>query len=296
MSTNNTSINISKENVYGNCDLKCAYNFEYSQSNSTATNQGQLIILTYDKGKIPPVLYNSEKYNVEKIYIVSPSIHTFNGKTTSAEIIVGHTPILGGSTLYVCIPIIQSSDSTPASNLLTEIIQSVSSNAPAAGNSTNLNLSGFTLQNIVPKKPFYNYTSISGGLPGNFIVFGMENAIPLSQKILTILGNIIKPFPISIPNANLFFNSAGPNSSKTNDGIYISCQPTGSSEEEMDVSFSKNQPTYDFSAIINNPIVLIIFQVLIGCMIFILVFFGISYAYSYVTSDAIKIPKLSSPF
>jgi hypothetical protein len=40
------SIDISKKNVSGKCDLKCAYNFNYQESNTTAKNQGVLINLT----------------------------------------------------------------------------------------------------------------------------------------------------------------------------------------------------------------------------------------------------------
>ena len=38
------SIDISKKNVSGKCDLKCAYNFQYPESNTTAKNQDIMII------------------------------------------------------------------------------------------------------------------------------------------------------------------------------------------------------------------------------------------------------------
>ena len=40
MSTQN--INIAPQNISGKCDLKCAYNFKYSESNSTARNKSLL--------------------------------------------------------------------------------------------------------------------------------------------------------------------------------------------------------------------------------------------------------------
>ena len=49
------NINISPENVAGKCDLKCSYAFKYSESNSTATNQGVQITITYDNSSVPPV-------------------------------------------------------------------------------------------------------------------------------------------------------------------------------------------------------------------------------------------------
>lgn len=150
----NQNINISRDNVQGKCDLKCSYNFKYTESNTTAKNEGVMISLTYDNSTVSPVMYNNQKYNVSKIQITCPSIHTFNGSTTDAEIIIEHTPVKGGPKLFVGIPIKSSSDSSTASNLITELVQSVATNAPAHGDSTNLNISGFTLENIVPKNHF----------------------------------------------------------------------------------------------------------------------------------------------
>ena len=224
MTTQN--INISKQNISGKCDLKCTYNFKYTETNLTAQNFGSLIILKPDSSKIPPVTYNQQKYNVASILLISPSVHIFNGSTCAAELWIEHTSVQGGSNLLVSIPIIASSDSSTASNLITEVIQGVSSNAPANGETTNLNISGFTLQSIVPNKPFYSYTSNNADI----IVFDITNAIGLSSSTITTLQKIIKPFPIPTPGDKLFFNSSGPNTTKVGEGIYISCKPTGSSE------------------------------------------------------------------
>lgn len=270
MTTQN--INISKQNISGKCDLKCSYNFKYSETNLTAKNYGGLIILTPDAAKIPPVTYNQQKYNVNNIILVSPSIHTFNGSTSAAELIVEHNPVQGGSQLDVAIPIVSSSNASTASNLITEIIQSVSSNAPASGETANLSISGFTLQNIVPNKPFYSYTSTNDN--SDFIVFDITNAIGLSSSTITTLQKIIKPFPITTPGNKLFFNASGPNTTKIGEGIYISCKPTGSSSEETAVTYDKMPSTYDFSNISNNPTFKTIIQIIIGCLLFIAIFIG----------------------
>ena len=288
MSTQN--INISRQNVSGKCDLKCAYNFKYTESNSTATNLGVGISLTYDNSSVPPVLFNNQKYTVSRILLTCPSIHTFNGSQASAEITIEHTPVVGGPQLNVAIPIVSSSESSTASNLITQIIQSVGTNAPSNGNSTNLNLNGFTLQNIVPNKPFFSYTD-SGN--NEWVVFGTLQAIPLSSSTLSTLSQIIQPFPIPMTGGSLFYNSSGPNSTGTvGDGIYISCKPTGSSEEETAVEYSKNTPSYDFSNMMNSPIAFLIIQIILGCIIFIIVFIGISYAYSFITTGVAKLPSI----
>ena len=178
-----TTINVSSQNVYGNCDLKCSYNYEYHQSNSVAKNNGVFLSLSYDKGTTSPVIYNTRNYYVSKINIYSPSLHKFNDNFVAAELIIEHAPEIGGDLLYVCVPIVTSTNSTDASTILTDIIQSVASNAPAMNESTNLNLSNFNLNAIVPKKPFFSYTGTEG-LIGQVIVFANNNALPLNDTIL----------------------------------------------------------------------------------------------------------------
>lgn len=286
MSTQN--INISPSNVKGKCDMKCSYAFKYSESNSTAKNSGVLIQLTYDSRSIPPVIYNTEKYVVENIVIVSPSIHTFNNSSMPGEIIITHNPQKGGNNLKVCIPFTSSSESSNASQIITAIINKVATNAPSQGDSTNLNMN-FNLQKIVPRKPFFAYSEGTT----DWIVFGEIDAIPLSSTTISTLQKIIQAFPIPTPGGDLFYNSKGPISGvQLGDGIYISCQPTGSSDEETAVEYDKNSSSFDFSNIFESPIFKLIIVVIIGCFLFGLVFYGISAFYKYLSSDAPKLPKL----
>ena len=285
------SIDISKKNVSGKCDLKCAYNFEYPESNITALNQGVMINLTYDNSKTPPVTYNTQKYTVVQAIISSPSLHLFNGATTDAEIIIIHTPVKGGPQLYVSIPIKSSSESSDASYLLNEVIDVTGTNAPSQGESTNLSISGFTLDKIVPNKQYYSYTDNANN---DWIVFGILDAIPLNSATITTLQKIIKPYPIPMIGGELFINTTGPNSTKVGEGIYISCKPTGSSNEETKVEYSKNTPSYNFSNVLDNPVTKLIFQVIIGCILFIIVFMIFNYIYQWITTGETKIPSVSS--
>ena len=286
----NQNINISASNVKGKCELKCSYAFKYTESNSTAKNNGVLIDLTYDSTNVPPVVYNTEKYIVENITIVSPSIHTFNDKSMPGEIIITHNPQNGGNSLKVCIPFTSSIESSTSSQLISDIINKVATNAPSQGDSTNLNMS-FNLQKIVPRKPFFVYS----GDNSDWIVYGQLDAIPLSSTTITTLQKIIKPFPIPMPGGDLFYNSKGPISGvQLGDGIYISCQPTGSSEEETAVEYDKNSSSFDFSNVLESPIFKLIIIILIGCLLFIIIFYGISTFYKYLSSDLTPIPGLSS--
>jgi hypothetical protein len=283
------SIDISNKNISGKCDLKCAYNFQYPESNTTAKNQDVLINLSYDNSKSPPVTYNTQKYTVTQIIISSPSLHLFNGATTDAEIIIEHTPVKGGPGLFVGIPIKSSSDSSDASYLLKEIIDITGTNAPSQGESTNLSISEFTLNKIVPNKPYYSYTDNG---KNDWIMFGILDAIPLSSDTITILQKIIKPYPLPMTGGELFYNSSGPNSTKVGEGIYISCKPTGSSKEETEVEYSKNTTSYDFSNILDNPVTKIIFQIIVGCILFIIVFMLFNFIYQWITTGETKLPSL----
>jgi hypothetical protein len=285
----NQNINISPKNVTGKCDLKCSYAFKYSESNSTAKNEGVMIDITYDSASVPPVVYNQEKYTVSKIMITSPSLHMFNGNSMPGEILIEHIPVKGGNNLNVCVPFASSSESSTASDLITQVIEKVSANAPSKGDSTNLNISGFNLQSIVPRKPFFAY--FTGHY--DYIVFGQLDAIPLSSSTITTLQQIIKPFPIPMPSAQLFYNSKGPVSGlQIGDGLYISCQPTGSSEDETAVEYDKNSSSFDLSNILDSPAFKFLITMVVGCLLFIIVFYGLSAFYNYLSSDAPKLPAL----
>lgn len=284
------NINISAANIKGKCDFKCSYAFKYPESNSTAKNNGVLISLTYDSTSTPPVVYNNSKYTVENIIIVSPSIHLFNNNSLPGEIIITHTPQKGGNSLKVCIPFTSSSESSTASQIITNIINKVASNAPSEGDSTNLNMS-FSLQKIVPRKPFFVYS----GDNADWIVFGQLDAIPLSSSTISTLQQIIKAFPITTSGGDLFYNSKGPISGiPVGDGIYISCQPTGSSQDETSVEYDTNSSSTDLSNIIESPVFKYLIIILIGCLLLALVFYGIGAFYKYLLSDAEKLPSLPS--
>jgi len=289
MTTQN--INISSSNVTGTCDYKCSYSFKYNESSSTAKNTGVSINLTYDSTSSPNVIFNDQKYSVGTIMITSPSIHYFDGQTMPAEIIITHNPVTTGQILEVCIPFTSSSESSNASSLITQIINTVASNAPSQGETTNLNIPDFSLQSIIPKSAYFYYVDNKNT---NWIVFSPLGAIPLSSSTISTLQQIIKPFPIPTPGGDLFYNSKGPTSGTSiGDGIYISCQPTGSSEEETAVTYDKPSSSFDFSNILQSPIYQVLIMVIIGIILFVIIFYGISAFYNYISSDLPKLPKLA---
>jgi len=284
-----STINISSQNISGDCKLKCAYSFDYQNSSLIATNNGFSINLSYDKANLPPVTYNTNKYEVDSIMICCPSIHMFNEALADAEIIIKHRPVVAGQPLSVAIPIITSSDLNSASTLLTQIINSVATNAPAKGEKTNMNISNFNLNAFVPaKKPLYSYTQDAT----NWIIFGKENAISLKSDTITTLKKIIKPFSnIQAPaGPEIFSNVSGAikGLSGNNDQIYIDCQPVTTSKEKIDYVALKSPISFTF----DDPTAGLFLQILLSFVFFLVFLFAIYYGLKYISNVNAQSPKV----
>ena len=257
-------MNISRQNIAGICNLKCNLAFNYPTSNCTATNHGTMISLTYDNGTVPPVKYNNLDYNVQDVYILSPSRHVFNGEQLPGEVFINHTSTSGGPSLVICIPIMQGSISD---SMMEAIVSQVSTGAANSGESTTVR-TDYNLKNIVPSKPFFNYNSLNK----EWVVFGMVDAVHLSSGTIETLKGLISAMP-SIPDGpKLYVNTTGPNY-KLNDGkIYIDCQPTGSSEENTDVEEETTVPdievNFTMDDILKSPVTIFLIA---GAIFFILI-------------------------
>ena len=296
---NQNTMNITQRSVYGKCNLKCSFSSKYEISNSSATNNDIYVSVSYDKQSMPPVLFNYQKYNVSSIKIYSPSLHLYDGAKVQGEIIIEHQPVTSGSVLNVCVPIVQSSDNSKAGQVVSQIIEKVAANAPSKGNTTKLNLDGFTLQNIIPNKPYFNYTNQAGV---NHILFSKLDAIPVNQTLLTSLSKIIKPYQLTIQESKLFFNSDGPNTKNdlAKQGIYISCNPTGDSEETTNITNHKIH-SFDVSSIFNNQnlVNFVSFFIIPAVILVILMSFQILKKYSFddiVTPVNVVTENVSSAF
>jgi len=289
-------INITKSNVFADCDQKCSYSFSYSQTLLVSKNNGTQITFNLEESNTPSVTYNNNKYNVSSFSLFAPSLHIWNGDNTQAEIVIEHIPIFGGKHLYVCIPIVQSGEiGSTASTLITEIITEISKNAPGNGDSTNLSITNFSLENVVPLAPFYNYYGENSLFTGDFIVFDKTVNIPITSKTLKLLTSMIQPSYNIMFGGNLFYNSLGPNTRETD--IYISCKPTGSSNEpakkdsqSSSKSSTKNQSINDITEFFNSQ-GFMIFMICIGFIVFI---FLLNYLFNTFTGSSMPNLKMFS--
>ena len=305
MATQNTnqnlSIDIDRRNITasGYCDLKCSFSFKYPESNLTIKNNttNNLLNFTLERQTRATVFYKNEKYIVEQFTICSPSLHTFNGEKTAGEIVIGHRQETSGQNLLVCIPLIKSSDTSTASRYITNLIKTCARSTPSAGNTATLNASNFTLQSIVPNKPFYTYAALSFGKP-NFIVYSHLNGIPINNETVDTLKRIIQPYPedelryfASYEKGSLYYNSKGPTKYDIGDGIYISCKPTGSFGEEIPVEVDSSADgagyvsSFSSYSVDTKYYIQLFISILSGCALFIIVLYVSNFLYGYLTTN-----------
>jgi len=286
-----SQINISPNSVRGKCELKCAYNFDYKDVNVTATNEGTSIDLKpQEQESVPSVLYNKKKYSVLTSSIFSPSLQLYNGKLADAEFLTIHVPTEGGPALLVFIPIKISDDATPATTMITDVINSVSTSANSVGQTVSIG--DFNLKKIFPNQPFINYAFLSYF---EVIVFPLIDGIPIKSSTIDTLKQIITPHTPLQGDVELFYNSVGPNSTSTlGDGIYISCNPTGASTETTEVTYLKNEiEAIDLSNLLNNKYVQMIIVALILGAVFLLIFFIFNSFFNLI--DGSKKVSLANP-
>jgi carbonic anhydrase len=278
-----TTMNISSQVIAGTCNFKCAFSFNYPVSTCTATNGGNYISLSCPDST-SPVTFNNTKYQLTGCYIYSPSLHLYNNVQANAEIIIMHSPTGGGQNLLVCIPVSINGTSGTASTTLGQIITTMATGAPSQGESISQGINDFTLNEFIPMQEYYNYTSNSQ----DFVAFGLQGAIYISQANLTSLQQIISPVTTVIfPSASeLFINYDGPTKGNgvSSDDIYIDCQPTNISEEETnEVVGTKAATNFDAGTsmrnFFNNPYVLL----LLGALIFVVLIIAIQKGLTVLT-------------
>ncbi len=260
-------INISSQNVSGECKLKCDYSFNYSSvSNPTATNFGTYIQVTYNDN--PGVTYNNIQYKVSSINIYSPSLHYYNGGYVSGEICITHSPLYGGNSLMVYIPISVYGITVSGSIIINNIISAVSTMAPSAGQNTNKGIGTFTLNDVVPKKSFYTYSAGSRDV----IVYGFSDAIGITNDNLSKLQKIIKQVTSNpaVVSAPIYLNNGGPSMSASLSNLTMDCQALDIGEPMEDYIKNKSSNTLNF---INNDSMLYVVIIIMIVTVFILAYF-----------------------
>lgn len=233
----NSPIDIQVNNISGTCMQKCYYIFDYNDSTCKVERNTSYLKFDYDSSTSTPAKLSGINLNVGEVRIYCPSLHTFDGKRTEAEIVVGHGG--DGTALLVCVPIKTSTENNECSVLLNQIVTQTARLAPNDGDSSVLTTSGFNLNKIIPRTQFYFY---EGTLPfdpctGNYgiIVFNKGEYATMMPKTAEALTKLIRPSNITTKPGVSYFLSGKSASTNEDDEIYISCQPvndTGNNEQE----------------------------------------------------------------
>ena len=276
-------INLSK--ISGKCDFKCKYSFKYNNSACVATNRGDYISLSYDKSSSPPVLYNSVGYDVQEVRIYSPSLHSYSGAKTDAELVIVHMSNSGTRPLLVCIPIKTNNSMSTSAQLFNTVIETLSNSAPADGETTTVNTDKYDLTNLVPRKPYFSYTATEPYQPCStivdYVVFAPLNAsLDITQESLDLFRTFMIDNPYDVKTGtNFFYNEKGSEVSTGNGEIYIDCQPVGSSDETVNVVKNKdNYYDFSFKDFLKNPFV----QVILGSLFFIIILYVIKALLNFI--------------
>lgn len=272
----NNIINISSDNIAGKCDYKCSYIYDYLDTNLVAKNTTHMISIIND-GIDPVVIYNNNNYMVSSTMLVSPSLHKFNNNKTDGELLIEHMPIQGGPKMYVCIPIIQSSDFSSASVTIALIIETIKANAPAENDVIRVKSEKFTLNSFIPSGTFYSYSGPDlNNNDSDFVVFGIENAIPMNQSIFNSLTELIQPISIQMTGGELFVNDKGPNVNNAVDRTGDVADDVADTPKTLDNKMS--------SPFVDTEIISIIIQIILNCLFFFTVFYIINFSFNYLLS------------
>ena len=262
--SNNATSPIDITNNYNDiCIEKCNYSFKYPLSNLNLTNKGGFLYITPENFNDPPVSYNSNKYNVRGIRLYRKSLHTYGGKHADAELLIFHNNVNGSDILIVSIPIMVGSGNPKSSAIFDTIITEVAKTANSVGKQTSLNNVNFTLDQLIPMKPYFSYNGTLPYSPFNgensYVVFNIDSAISMSNSAFQSFSNIIAESNSQInPVQNgLYYNQKGPtyySPSGKSEEIFIECLPTGSSGEVL-IEMNKTNET-----VFNNQVMINIFN------------------------------------
>jgi len=273
-------------NPTGTCDLKCKYNFKYKESGSKLTNNKFYLSLSYDQSYPAPVIFNSDSYQVSEIRIYSPSLHTYSGSKSDAEMIIVHSGTQG--SLLVCLPLLKGSKTDSKSSIdLENIITNATKFTRKLNDSTPLQ-KNINLNNFIPNgKPFYSYKATLPYAPCNgeynYVVFSKDdNAyVTISEEQLSNLNSIISAHSMNVKtNTKFYVNKLGANAGTGKaDEIYIDCKPVSENGAVLGDSIPTNSSTQDFFKNINLSNILnnVFFQIFMAMILIYLIYYSFMY-------------------
>ena len=230
----NAPINLST-NITQQCSSKCNLEYNYGLSSCSVTNKNTYLdILAYDGNNTINSDMIGKSLTVTGVRLYAPSLNSYNGFKSDAELIITHTG--SGKTLYICIPVVTSEKEGLSAKWFSQVIPFLV--GLKKNDSNSINVSNFTLNDVIPKAAFTIYENgtfdFGGCAEDNIIILFHKNvAINMKGKDYRALTKIIVPAsyaPTQTPPKNLQFNSVGTTSgpgkkSGGSQGKAMTCTP-----------------------------------------------------------------------
>jgi len=289
MTCTNVPLNIQTDAAIP-CSLKCLFHYKYGDSACTIRNENTVLVMSYDGAS--DIVFNSVKYTPTEIRIYKPSLHTYSGSSASAELVILHTSNIGG--LLVCIPITIGGAQTRGSYLLSDLLAAAPSKRDET---TSPTIPDFNANYFIPKSRYFTY---EGPLPYvecsksanyNYVVFHKRfGSIPISNESFKILDALLNQHliaPAVKTDISLYVNTKGTTSNgfAGEDQIYIDCQPTGHSVEEV---VTKDAPPAK-----TNDAMMSIIIILIGILLIFGTFSLMKFVLGKVSKSSLPIKKIN---
>lgn len=284
-------VNISQSAIAGNCDNKCSYLVgNYLSMDPVSCVHTKYSINISCPSEVSYAIFNQQKFTLAGIDLHISSYFTYNDAKAPAELMIVHIGSNPNQRLFVVIPI-QYSTSAPSSKsktIMENWIQTTASYAPALNATTSQGLESFNVLDLIPKSSFYFLDSANSNIP--IVIFNINDAIIISQDTYTSLESLITPNVMTFgkdPSLKLFYNSKGVKMSTTtsmsSNDIYIDCQPTDSSQEEVGIekqNYSSNDFKVSLHDLQNSTFIIAISSI----VVFIIVLYGLNSGMKYLKS------------
>lgn len=316
MTSCSAPVNINVDNITGTTDKRDEYRYDYNtSSNIVLKNYGSYASFSYESSSVPQVKCAGSDYTVSEIRLYIPSLHKWGGIRAAAEVIIKHTSS-DGKNLLVCIPV----RSTGATTLTTRFFESVNSHLKLINDdeqntdrTIGMGSVSLNLNNWIPQKRYYAYTasdpfsSSSCSQNYKYVVFDIDDAIKILEGTLnSIKSKYISPSGINTTNASIDVAVSekdarqGLDGSFDTDDIYIDCRPIyesdqtspfgpGTEQKKVPSNFlDKITEMFATNDILNHPIVIVIFSILLMTAIYNL---GTYVFRGYETAMKFKIQK-----
>jgi carbonic anhydrase len=252
--------------------------FNYYIANCTATRKSNYISIEYDISDLPNnVKYKKANYVLKACRLYKKSIHTINGKSSVAELILWHQHASSNSNLLVCIPVTISLDKTSFGTL----IPNETTNKTSV---TNFD----SLKQFIPSGDFYsysasNFTNCSSSVVFEYIVFPSSNVVISQTELNNIPSN---SYSVSTTSTASIYKhtpqtAGGSIISFSDDNVFIDCLPIDAPEYTGTTPSVKNKSSsgINFSKLRHNKFV----QMLLVFIVFMIVMVIFFYSYEFTT-------------